>query len=191
MEGGPGTLRKQRPALTTAKGCFAMAILTLPDAEYLHKRLAYDPETGSLFWRPGESKRWNTKNAGKPALNCLCRYGYKVGRIDGRGYRSHRVIWKMMTGTDPDEIDHINGNRADNRWLNLRCVSRIGNCRNLALPTTNKSGVVGVSWRRDLKCWRVTISEKHIGHFATFDEAVIARKRAEDELNFHPNHGMR
>jgi hypothetical protein len=187
---GPETLRKQRPALTTTRRNRAMAHLPLPDAEYLHKRLAYDPDTGRLLWKPVASKRWNSRLAGKAALDCICRYGYRVGRIDGRGVRSHRVIWKMMTGSDPaGEIDHINGDRSDNRWRNLRCVTHSGNMRNSRLPSDNTSGVIGVSWMAAKRKWRATVMGKHIGVFDTAEEAAAARERANVALSFHPNHG--
>jgi len=112
----------------------------------------------------------------------------------GKACRAHRVVWALAHGQWPvDEIDHINGDRADNRLVNLRSVTGAENKRNKRTPSNNKSGAVGVFWLRDNKTWRAAIRvagrQTHIGCYATFDEAVSARKAAEVEHDYHPNHG--
>lgn len=184
-----------------------MAKRSLPTLDRLRKLLDYDPETGALTWRSleptdfKEGKRtaqhscriWNSVNAGKAALSCLNELGYLVGGIDYNLAAQHRVIWKWMTGETPKEVDHINGVRSDNRWGNLRHVDRTGNQRNLALPTTNTSGVIGVS--RNRKAWVATgtVGGKTvtIGRFPTIDEATVARRAWEVERGYHPSHGLR
>jgi hypothetical protein len=99
-----------------------------------------------------------------------------------------------MTGDFPeDQIDHINGVRSDNRWCNLRAVSRQENAKNKRTPSDNSSGVIGVCWDRREKKWRAEIQSgkvKHaLGHFPEFSDAVAARKKAERDLEFHKNHG--
>lgn len=174
----------------------------LPDQETLHSLLDYDLETGALTWRrrPESSfatlnaaRTWNTKFAGAPALISPDKDGYLCGTIARSRFRSHRVIWKMVYGEDPIEIDHINRIRHDNRLSNLRHVDKVTNHRNKRLFKNNKSGVPGVYWQQDRGKWIATIGEsgksKTIGRFDDFDAAVAARKAAERQYGFHPNHG--
>ena len=169
----------------------------------LHELLIYEPDTGAMFWRPRSRARfttdvsfkaWNTDNAGKPAFTALCKNGYRSGAIFGKVYRGHRIAMAMHLGrmlTDKEFIDHINGNRGDNRAENMRLVDRKQNMRNAKRPSDNTSGVIGVSRFKGCKGkpWRARIHQKDIGIFATFEEAVAARKAAEIEYGYHKNHG--
>lgn len=97
----------------------------------LKRLLAYNPDTGALTWTPrvasdfakhgkeADRRRniWNTKYAGKLVLNAKHSNGYRYGQIFNQPHFAHRVIWELITGTAPDQIDHINGDRSDNRWL--------------------------------------------------------------------------
>lgn len=162
--------------------------------------MRYEPETGKLFWlqRPRaffkserEWKRWNTRYAGKEAFTPNSS-GYLDGMIFRQMYRAHQVAWALHHGNWPEEnIDHINGDRADNRIDNLRLASFKENARNTKLRRTNKSGCVGVLPLR--RRWRAYIyaenEQRHIGVFDTYEEAVAARKEAEARYGFHPNHG--
>jgi hypothetical protein len=117
-----------------------------------------------------------------------------VGNIFGLRLPAHRVVWAIHRGVWPDgEIDHINGDRADNRISNLRDVTRSENARNAAKPRTNRSGVVGVNWRTSKGKWRAYISEgdrtTHLGYFDDFSEAVNVRIAEERRRGFHENHG--
>jgi hypothetical protein len=117
-----------------------------------------------------------------------------VGVIHGvRSIGAHRIAYKYVHGIDPDEVDHINGERADNRICNLRSVTATGNRRNMAKPPSNKSGFVGVHWRQDKKKWvaHITLANRYtfLGYFKTKEEAAERRKAAEREHGFHPNHG--
>lgn len=174
----------------------------------LRKLLRYESQTGKLFWKPRTSeyfsnkagkaaaicKMWNTKFAGKEALTATDDRGYKRGSIFNRSYEAHRVCFAISSGSWPTlEIDHINGNPSDNRIENLREASREEQCRNSAMPTTNKSGVVGVCWDQSRKRWAAFIhlndKIRHLGRFQNFDDAVRIRKEAEIRNGFHPNHG--
>jgi hypothetical protein len=161
--------------------------------EYLLLRLRYDPETGALFWRqdPAGTVQWNGRWAGKPAFTTIER-GYLQGRIDWVLLYAHRVIWKMETGLEPEDIDHENGNRSDNRWVNLRDVSRTENMRNRMISSNNTSGHPGVSLTK-WHTWKATIGVDNrtivLGSFSSFDEAVAARKAAEVLHGYHQNHG--
>jgi hypothetical protein len=107
---------------------------------------------------------------------------------------AHRVIWAIVYGEWPEQVDHINGNRADNRIANLRAATSASNSRNMARSRLNSSGVSGVRWNRVEQRWHVVIcaaanQRKFIGQFKTFEDAVAARKEAEQQFGYHPNHG--
>lgn len=173
------------------------------DPEILRKLIRYDPETGDLIWRarlPDErtsnhqAKRFTTVFAGKPALNCINRGGYKVGTVLNIRTSAHRVAWAIYHGVWPEgEIDHINHIRSDNRIKNLREVSSAQNARNRSLHRNNKSGFVGVFWIKKLQIWRVTIRYKNqikfLGHFKCKEDAIEERKKANLKFGYHENHG--
>lgn len=99
----------------------------------------YDPLSGVLTRRQGA-------NAGRP-MTCRNHDGYLLVRINRKNYRVHRVIWLYMTGQWPSEIlDHINGDRADNRWTNLREATVVTNQQNQRhARADNQSGLLGVA----------------------------------------------
>ena len=176
----------------------------------LNRILAYDPSTGLLTWRhrpnwmfkrhhyTGEretfARIWNSKLAGKPAFTSINADGYNQGQIFRTLHRAHRVIYCLVEGEWPKgHIDHINGDRSDNRWENLRLVSRIENQRNSKRYKSNTSGVMGVCWYKREKRWVARIGTgkkpKVLGYFTEFEDAVAARKAAEIEYGYHKNHG--
>jgi len=100
----------------------------------------------------------------------------------------------MATGAwPPDQIDHVNGVRTDNRIENLRSVTHAENGRNQAIPRNNTSGVMGVARRTRGKKWHAQIKvggkQIHLGSFDDKDEAIAARAAADIEHGFHENHG--
>lgn len=129
--------------------------------------------------------------AGKEAFTAVKGDGYKHGAIHGVHYCSHRVIWKMVTGEDPMDVDHIDGDRQNNRWSNLRNVPRKLNLQNRAKGSDNRSGVIGV--RQTRYGWQATISDDGkvicVGSSKDFAEAVRMRREAEIKYGYHPNHG--
>src|SRR5579863_3382757 len=115
------------------------------DAEFVRKILDYNPISGILTWKyrydcPPE---WNTKWAGKEAgakhPDC-----HRFLSINNTRYKSHRIIWFMVTGKWPVGIDHINGIRDDNRWDNLREANQLQNMQNQCIRSNNTSGYPGV-----------------------------------------------
>lgn len=155
--------------------------------------LRYEAETGELFWlqRDSTQRRWNSRWAGKPAFTALCGNGYRQGHLFGEKVLAHRVAWAIHYGEWPNIIDHINGVRADNRICNLRNVSAAENNLNLAIRRENTSGVIGVRWTKG--AWQASITvagnRKYLGRFSDLSDALAARKLAEVDLGFHPNHG--
>lgn len=165
-----------------------------------------DFESGTLYWlyrtpdmfnnnrSDAECSRWNSRYGGRPALTCIDRFGYANGRILNKQYAAHRVIWLLYTGEWPcSDIDHINGRRSDNRILNLRDVSASENGKNRRMSKNNTSGTQGVHWNKKRCKWAVMIRDRgclqHIGYFSDVSAAIQARKAAELERGFHPNHG--
>jgi len=153
-------------------------------AERLRELLHYDPETGLFVWKVRTSNR--TK-VGKVAGSLHEPTGYTFISIDRRTYKAHRLAWLHVTGHWPAEwIDHINGNRADNRMSNLREANASLNQQNLRSARGNTdSGLLGV-YRNDKKNkpWRACINVagkwRQIGNFKTpheAHEAYLAAKR--------------
>lgn len=176
--------------------------MSLPDQVTLNRLLAYDPITGTLTWkyRPREFfetersfKAWNSTYAGKEAFTAVDRKGYNVGAIFGVNYRCHRVIFKMVYGVDPDQVDHEDGDPQNNRLINLRDVSGQQNQMNMKRSKANRSGVTGVRFDTNRQKWTATIGvdgkTRNLGRFDTMEEAVQARQQAEVQYGFHPNHG--
>jgi hypothetical protein len=162
----------------------------------LHNYLSADFQSGVLTWLPRAGQKiFNTRYAGTVALNHSDEKGYKRGLLLYRPYKAHRVIYAMYHGEWPIEIDHIDGNPANNSIDNLRDVGRVGNLRNMPKQSRNKTGCTGVKMdpRRKRKKWlaRIGVDGKtvHVGSFSCYTAAMIARKRAEIQIGFHPNHG--
>lgn len=184
-----------------------MAKRQLPSQDGLRQLLNYDPETGKLFWKERgpewfSSGRlsaektaawWNKRFSGKEAFTAIDAHGYHSGGIFRAIYAAHRIAWIHVHGSISGEIDHINGDKADNRLCNLRDVTRVTNMRNKPQNSNNVTGVVGVFWHSASGKWAAKIGvgmkSLHLGVFPTFEEAVAARKDAEREYGFHKNHG--
>lgn len=184
-----------------------MAAKALPPQEVLRQLLDYCPETGVLKWKARglewftsgaqtvqhNANIWNGKNAGREAFVTELPSGHRYASIDRKKYLAHRVIWKMVTGQDPDTVDHINGNPRDNRWSNLRSVEQSINSRNCRLSKNNTSGVNGVYWSSKHRKWcavlHVDYQRHHLGLFDDLSEAAAARKSAESAHGYHENHG--
>lgn len=179
----------------------------LISASILPELLDYNPSTGKFAWRRRPLKffesmaapelrcrLWNGQFAGKPALYAEHNCGYHSGSIFNMQVLAHRVAWAITHGEWPSgEIDHVNGDRRDNRIENLRSVDRHGNMKNRKLQTINRSGANGVYWAAHAKKWRVEIrselGREHCGYFDSFEDAKAARAEANERHGFHPNHG--
>jgi len=173
-----------------------MADRQLPSIDLLRQLLRYDPETGRLFWRERplamfrdssygatatrsaewSAKKWNSRHAGKEAFTADDGGGYRRGQIFGGLHRGHRVIWAVHFGVWPEhEIDHINGDKSDNRISNLRAATSSENAWNKSAYVNNTSGFKGVAWNEKAGKWAANIKvfgvQKHIGYFDTPDEA--------------------
>lgn len=204
---GAGRLEPQPAHIKPERGSDMTKKLILP-IETLHKLLRCDPIAGLLFWhertpdmfsdggfgRYVNCKRWNSRLSDKEAFTSDNGLGYKRGKIFGHDYLAHRVIWAMETGAWPvDQIDHINHNKTDNRFVNLREATATENQRNRSMQKNNTSGHTGVFWdKRDGK-WSAEIraggKQINLGHFDNMDEAIATRAAASIEHGYHDNHG--
>lgn len=146
-------------------------------AERVREVLLYAPETGFLGWR--------NRRAGQPPPGRHAGYigadGYWKVRLDGLTYQAHRLIWLYMTGEWPsEEVDHINLNKADNRWGNLREASHRDNMINVRArkPSGSPSHLKGAykSHRQDTWFSQIRINgrARRLGTFNTAEEAHAA-----------------
>lgn len=149
-----------------------------------------DPDTGLLV---RISNGGGTARAGD-TINTSTSDGYLRVFIDGHSYKVHRLVWLYVNGEWPlGQIDHIDGNRINNRICNIRDVTHIENSKNSALSKRNTSGCTGVYFCNNLKKWYARISYngavKHLGYFDRINEAITTRKEAECKYGYHENHG--
>ena len=154
--------------------------LELPSQELLRERLAYDPETGILTWAYSRGGITKGKVVGHPNKT-----GYWQVMLDRKSYQAHRLIWKWMTGEDPPAfIDHINHDRHDNRWVNLRLATPAQNNQNVRGWGKYKKGVrkstCGTTFDATI---RVDGRSIHLGCFNTEDEAHQAYCDAADRVH--------
>ena len=151
--------------------------------QVLKEHVHYEPSTG-LFTRL-------KYKAGK-GFEHINDQGYIIAFLFGKKYRAHHLAWLYVHGVLPKgQIDHINGNRTDNRIENLREVSNQDNLKNSKLYNTNKTGHVGVGLLNGKYRAFITVNYKsyHLGMFGTLEEAIAARVLANAQYNFHKNHG--
>jgi len=153
------------------------------DADRVRDLLDYDRATGALTWKESRGRVSRGQEAGG-----IGGHGYKILHIDGKAYHAHRIAWLHVHGRlPPKHLDHIDGDRSNNRFENLREVSNAENQQNLKRARSHsKTGTLGVSIHKGR--WRAQIvvsgKAKHLGRFATREEAAAAyliAKRA-----FHP-----
>lgn len=165
-------------------------MLELPSQQELHSLFTGDFLNGELIHcaRSGDKKwnAWNAKHAGTLA-GTIGKNGYHIITICNRRYLAHRILWKLITGSEPQEIDHINGNRLDNRFSNLRECSHRQNGFNQSKHVNNVSGHKGVHWDARTGQWQVQIANpngsNHLGRFNDLQEAVQAYQEAAEKLH--------
>ena len=157
--------------------------------EKLKELLDYSPDTGLFTWLASPSRKIVIGSTAGSFDN----HGYIVITINCKKYKAHRLAWLFVYGEWPDQIDHIYGNKWDNRIFKLRSVSKTENQRNKKIPKNNLSGVIGVHFNSISKRWvaqiRLNRKTKYLGSSIYKFDAICARKSAENKYGFHENHG--
>ena len=157
--------------------------------------LSYDPDSGSMTWkertkdlftasdkRTAEHKanNWNSKHAGKEAFTCVGGHGYRTGTLMGKRHLLHRVAFVLVTGGWPKMlVDHINGDKLDNRWVNLREANYFQNAHNRS-SHGKTCQYVGVYWNKHLGGYFGGVYHKGKRHYCGFsktDPEKVARIR--------------
>lgn len=161
-------------------------------------RLIYDPATGSFTWRwrTDTNVQTNAQFAGKPA-GSLSTEGYLRLRFGKREITAQRVAWLMTYGLPlPREIDHINGNKTDNRITNLRAATTAQNQYNRGPAKNNSTGFKGVSPIKNGRfAAQIKANKKwmYLGAFKTPEEASAAYNEAarkyHGQFAFNASHG--
>ena len=154
-------------------------------ADLVRSLLDYDADTGLLRWRVSRGSVQAGAIAGSPNKD-----GYLGLSIKRTTVLAHRVIWLHVHGVWPTrQIDHINGDRRDNRLVNLRDVAPAVNSQNLTdAHVDSYSGILGVHWHSRDKRWIAQLGaygkRHHLGTFRTAEEAHAAYLKAKATL--HP-----
>lgn len=193
--------RRPYPLATMEVAAVSVTHITLP-IDYLRECVCYCHLSGRMVWRERPRhhfktargwKNYNTRFAGRLCGN-IASNGYREVKINGTSYKAHRIAWAWTYGEfPPEDIDHRNRRRDDNRLTNLRLASRSENTKNTSKKSNNTSGVTGTHWhKRDAK-WvayiQVDGKHHHLGYFETLEDAAEARQAANRKYGFSPTHG--
>lgn len=149
----------------------------------IRSKFVYEASTGILSHLDGTRAGWGHE-------------GYREVYFEGKEYKEHRLIVLYMLGkfhNEEAQVDHVNQVKDDNRWCNLRIVNSTANSMNMSYYSNNNSGTMGVGWHKKQQKWvaRIMVNKKPIqlGSFENKEDAVKARKDAEQKYGFHANHG--
>jgi len=161
----------------------------------LKKHIWYDINEGE-FYRIGYYDRWGNYVKTNNKLDKYSKEGYLIISIFGKRYKAHRLVFLYVDNipvTDEFYVDHINGDRSDNRYSNLRMVDFNTNMKNKGIYSNNSTGVIGISKFGDRFRARINMNGKRIslGLFDTIEEAAKIRKEHEILLNYSENHGSK
>jgi hypothetical protein len=158
--------------------------------EYLKSILNYDQDIGIFTRKVKRNKKFKVGDV----VGYIDNYGYVRIKIDKKNYSSHRLAWLYVYGEFPKkQLDHINGDKQDNRICNLREANQSQNNFNRKIQKNNTSGIKGVSWNKNAKKWEVSINvngiKKHLGIFDSkeFAELVITEARNKYHKEFARN----
>ena len=152
----------------------------LPSQEELHELFEY--REGNLYWK---IKPRNSAKIGDKA-GSLSSNGYIVLKLNNLPYKMHRIIWVYHYDTISNnlQIDHIDGDKANNTIENLRLATNSqNNFNNKSAYRNSKSNILGVCWSKTKRKWVSQICKNnksiHLGLFANQEDAIVARKAAE------------
>ena len=163
----------------------------IPDEVRDH--FSYCKDTGRITRITNPSR--GPRTAGKLVDEGTCARGYRRVRLAGNPMTAHRVAWFLYHGEQPPKyIDHINGDRTDNRIENLRKACHHTNLANAKISSRNKTGVKGVSWNKSGGKWMAKVDFKGTsyvaGYFDDIDEAEQAARSLRQSIHGEfTNHG--
>lgn len=162
------------------------------DLPTVNKYFKLDESTGDLYWKErgaldfkatgsrsaqGCANNWNSRYANKKCLTSIGNHGYRNGSYMGKVVLAHRIVFLMVNGYLPEYVDHINGDRLDNRPENLREITASGNIANSKARTGSKSKYLGVGWSSAHGKWIANITKngksKYIGIYECEKQAAI------------------
>lgn len=150
----------------------------------LKECLAYDPDTGNLWWKISRRGASRSKPAGGWSAG-----GYWKVTVRRKAYAAHNIAWAIYHGEWPNLlIDHINGNPQDNRIYNLRLATQSQNCMNRAKAKGRSSKYMGVFREKNGRPWRARIRvEGRIISLGRYDKEEDARDAYRDaKIKYHP-----
>jgi len=152
--------------------------------------LSYDENSGQFQWLKSQGRTSAGSRAG--TIHSL---GYRIIGIDGSLYRANRLAWFYVTKEWPaGVVDHINRDKSDDRFANLRDVSHRTNCINRGCQKNNTSGITGVRFEKQSGKWFAYIKAhgkmRSLGRFDTMDLAIIARRVAEQSYGYGSPSGV-
>jgi HNH endonuclease len=154
--------------------------VTKPIPEEIREYIDYNPETGECVWKKKTSKYSKVKVG--DTVGHLSSDGYRSFKVSDNMYQLHRVIWFLYHGEDPGDkqVDHMNGNRSDNRISNLRLLTHQENQHN--------NHCLGIHYSKNRRKWTAQIrldgKKKHLGGWDCPLLAGLAYQDAKKEL--HP-----
>lgn len=144
----------------------------------LKELVNYDKNTGIFTWKKRTSNRVKVGDVIGNLHNC----GYIEMRVDKTRILAHRLAWLYTYGYIPQIIDHIDGNKQNNKICNLREATHKTNAYNSKIRSDNKSGVRCVSWDKTRNSWEIRLKIdgklKHYGNYKYLDDA----KEAADKI---------
>lgn len=145
--------------------------MTTLSQKQIHALFEY--KDGALYWRKAHGKCAAGAKAGYVNTN-----GYVQICVQGKRHYAHRLIFKLFNNRLPKFLDHMDGNRANNRYDNLRPATANQNMHNRKRSGNNTSGVKGVSWAAHAKrwyayCW-VNNKQYNLGYYAALPDAAAA-----------------
>lgn len=143
--------------------------------ERLKQVLLYDPETGIFTWLKSHRNIKPGDRAG-----CLDD-GYIKIKVDREKHRAHKLAWFYVYGEWPDQLDHRDLDKSNNRIQNLRKANHTQNNANKPIQKNNTSGFRGVTFFKPRGRWRVLIRGKYVGSYRTKEAAAAAYARAAKE----------
>jgi hypothetical protein len=153
-----------------------------PSAEQVRQLLNYEPDTGRLVWRVTSGRAIAGREAGGISKDI----GYRRIRLLKSGiFLTHHLVWLILKGEWPKRLDHIDGDRLNNRIENLRECTQSQNLANTGKLSTNTSGIKGVNWHKASQRWLAQIKvrgkQRHLGVFKTKEEAGVVYAAAAKE----------